>query len=51
VGEFQIYGGLLQRGYRTLNSRFGNPSKVFGNSFPNGNVFKEGSKIVEDLSF
>ncbi|XP_045825241.1 chaperone protein dnaJ GFA2, mitochondrial-like [Trifolium pratense] len=30
-----IYGGVLQRGYRTLNSRFCNPSKVIGNSFPN----------------
>ncbi|KAK2440384.1 chaperone protein dnaJ GFA2, mitochondrial [Trifolium repens] len=33
--EISIYGGLLQRGYRTLNSRFGNPSKVIGNSFSN----------------
>ncbi|GAU12692.1 hypothetical protein TSUD_121840 [Trifolium subterraneum] len=36
-----IYGGVLQRGYRTLNSRFCNPSKVIGNSFPNASLARD----------
>ncbi|CAK8565151.1 unnamed protein product [Lathyrus sativus] len=30
-----LHEGVLQRGYRTLNSGFGNSSKVIGNYYPN----------------
>lgn len=50
VGEFQLYG-VLQRGYRTLNSGFGNSSKVIGSYHPNGMCYEKDWKSVEDMSF